>query len=62
MTSLAALLGLAPMAWHTGPNAPLARAVVGGVSAATLLVLFVVPCLYVVVKREKFRIPEDTGE
>jgi len=59
MTSLAALLGLAPMAWHTGPNAPLARAVVGGVAAATLLVLFVVPCLYVIVKRERYTLPPD---
>jgi multidrug efflux pump subunit AcrB len=62
MTSLAALLGLAPMAWHGGANAPLARAVVGGVAAATLLVLFVVPCLYLVVKREKFVLPENPDE
>lgn len=59
MTSLAALLGLAPMAWHGGANAPLARAVVGGVAAATLLVLFVVPCLYVIVKPERFVLPTD---
>lgn len=59
MTSLAALLGLAPMAWHGGANAPLARAVVGGVAAATLLVLFFVPCLYLIVKREKFVPPVE---
>ncbi|MGI8601456.1 MAG: efflux RND transporter permease subunit [Verrucomicrobiales bacterium] len=62
MTSLAALLGLAPMAWHSGPNAPLARAVVGGVAAATLLVLFVVPCLYIIVKRERCTLPLDPEE
>ena len=32
-------------------NAPLARAIIGGVVAATVLTLFVVPCLYVSFKR-----------
>jgi multidrug efflux pump subunit AcrB len=53
MTSLAAVLGLTPMAIAGGANIPLARAVVGGVLAATLLVLFVVPVLYLILKREK---------
>ncbi|MBI3881616.1 MAG: efflux RND transporter permease subunit, partial [Verrucomicrobia bacterium] len=52
MTSLAAILGLAPMAIAGGANIPLARAVVGGVMAASLLVLFVVPALYLILKRE----------
>ncbi|MBK6461153.1 MAG: efflux RND transporter permease subunit [Myxococcales bacterium] len=47
MTSLAAVLGLVPMAigfGHGGEaNVPLARAVVGGLTASTLLTLFVVP-------------------
>lgn len=47
MTSLAAVLGLTPMALHGGANIPLARAVIGGVLAATVLTLFVVPILYV---------------
>ena len=34
-------------------NAPLARAVIGGVISATVLSLLVVPCLYVIVKRDK---------
>ena len=36
---------------------PLARTIVGGVIAATLLPAFVVPCLYMLVKR-----PKDTTE
>jgi multidrug efflux pump subunit AcrB len=54
MTSLAAIFALAPMAIG-GPgaeaNAPLARAMIGGVLGAAVLSLFVVPCLYVVLKR-----------
>ena len=52
MTSLAAILGLTPMAIAGGANIPLARAVVGGVMAATLLVLFVVPILYLLLKAD----------
>jgi CzcA family heavy metal efflux pump len=46
MASLAAMLGLVPMAITGGANIPLARAVIGGVFASTLLTLFVVPALY----------------
>ncbi len=50
MTSFAAVLGLTPLALHGGANIPLARAVIGGVLAATVLTLFVVPALYVMVR------------
>ncbi|MBL9088466.1 MAG: efflux RND transporter permease subunit [Planctomycetia bacterium] len=53
MTALAATLGLLPMAVTGGANAPLARAVVGGVLASTVLSMFVVPILYVVVHRRR---------
>ncbi len=53
MTALAAVLGLLPMAVAGGANVPLARAVVGGVVAATLLVLFVVPILYLLLKGDR---------
>jgi len=52
MTGIAAVLGLTPMALFGGANIPLARAVVGGILAALALVLFVVPVLYVLFKRE----------
>jgi multidrug efflux pump subunit AcrB len=52
MTSLAAVIGLLPMALRGGEaNTPLARAVIGGLTVSTALTLFVVPCLYVIVKR-----------
>src|SRR6266853_1189629 len=53
MTGIAAILGLTPMAVAGGANIPLARAVVGGILAAVALVLFVVPVLYVLFKREQ---------
>lgn len=57
MTSLAAVFGLLPMAIGFGhgseANVPLARAVVGGLSVSTLMVLFFVPVLYSIFKRER---------
>jgi multidrug efflux pump subunit AcrB len=54
MTSLTTWLALLPMAIGFGggdANIPLARAIIGGVLGATILSLFVVPCLYVILKR-----------
>jgi multidrug efflux pump subunit AcrB len=51
MTMLAVIVGLIPLALHEGePTTPLARAVIGGLSASTMLTVFVVPCLYVIFK------------
>ncbi len=47
MTSLAAAVAMLPLAIGQSANAPLARAIVGGVLAAALLTLFVIPSLYV---------------
>jgi multidrug efflux pump subunit AcrB len=55
MTSITTILALTPMAiGFAGGEAdvPLARTIVGGVIAATLLPKFVVPCLYVMMKRK----------
>ncbi len=50
MTALAMILGMLPMALAMGSgseqNAPLGRAVIGGLMAATLMTLFVVPAVY----------------
>jgi multidrug efflux pump subunit AcrB len=50
MTALAMILGMLPMALALGAgssqNAPLGRAVIGGLVAATLMTLFVVPAIY----------------
>jgi len=60
MTALAAVLGLTPMAVAGGANIPLARAVVGGILAAVMSVLFVVPILYLAAKGRGETAP--TGE
>lgn len=53
MTALAAVLSLTPMAIVGGVNIPLARAVIGGVIASTMLTLVVVPILYILLKGGK---------
>jgi multidrug efflux pump subunit AcrB len=66
MTSVTTVLALTPMAFPalfgglSGGEAdvPLARAIVGGVIAATLLPKFVVPCLYVMIKRQPNTVTE----
>lgn len=51
MTALAMVMGLLPLALHEGePTMPLARAVIGGLTASTILTIFVVPCLYVILE------------
>jgi len=50
MTSLAMVLGMLPMSLGVGEggeqNAPLARAVIGGLAIATLATLFFVPVMF----------------
>src|SRR6202011_736551 len=49
MTALAMIIGMAPMAIEPGQNAPLGRAVIGGLLFATCATLFLVPTLFSVV-------------
>ncbi len=55
MTALAMILGMLPMALALGSgseqNAPLGRAVIGGLLAATAMTLFVVPAVYSIFSR-----------
>jgi multidrug efflux pump subunit AcrB len=55
MTALAMILGMLPMALAIGTgseqNAPLGRAVIGGLIAATAMTLFVVPAGYSILSR-----------
>ncbi len=55
MTALAMILGMLPMALALGEggeqNAPLGRAVIGGLLMATLVTLLVVPTVYVILRR-----------
>jgi multidrug efflux pump subunit AcrB len=46
MTALAMILGMAPMALEPGQNAPLGRAVIGGLLLATCATLFLVPTMF----------------
>ena len=64
MTSVTTILALLPMAiGFAGGEAdePLARTIVGAVIAATLLPKFVVPCLYVMVKRRPKKVAAEPG-
>src|SRR5260221_7102521 len=49
MTALAMIIGMAPMAIEPGQNAPLGRAVIGGLLFATCATLFLVPTLFSIV-------------
>jgi multidrug efflux pump subunit AcrB len=54
MTALAMIIGMLPMSLGLGEggeqNAPLARAVIGGLLVATVATLFVVPIIYSLVR------------
>jgi multidrug efflux pump subunit AcrB len=49
MTASAMIIGMVPMSMGNSPNAPLGRAVIGGLFVATVFTLFFVPCVYAIV-------------
>jgi multidrug efflux pump subunit AcrB len=49
MTAAAMIIGMLPMSMGNSPNAPLGRAVMGGLTVATLFTLFFVPCVYAII-------------
>jgi multidrug efflux pump subunit AcrB len=57
MTSLATILGMIPMALKLGTGseqyAPMAQAIIGGLTASVLLTIFIVPAAYVLIYRSK---------
>jgi hydrophobic/amphiphilic exporter-1 (mainly G- bacteria), HAE1 family len=57
MTSLATIFGLIPMALKLGTGseayAPLARAVIGGLTVSVLLTVFIVPASYLMIYRRR---------
>jgi multidrug efflux pump subunit AcrB len=63
MTSLATIIGLVPMALKLGTGseayAPLARAIIGGLTVSVVLTVFIVPAAYLIVYR---RTAPATGE
>jgi hydrophobe/amphiphile efflux-1 (HAE1) family protein len=64
MTSLCTVVGLIPMALGIGTgseaNAPLARAVIGGLTVSTALTLLLIPTLYVMLEERFPRRMQDT--
>jgi multidrug efflux pump subunit AcrB len=49
MTASAMIFGMVPMATGYSQNAPLGRAVIGGLLVATVFTLFFVPCVYAII-------------
>jgi multidrug efflux pump subunit AcrB len=68
MTSLATIIGMVPMALKLGTGseqyAPLARAIIGGLTSSVLLTVFIVPAAYLLVygKREETNVPARVEE
>ena len=57
MTALAMIVGMIPMSLALGEggeqNAPLARAVIGGLLVATITSLFIVPLVYSILRKKE---------
>jgi multidrug efflux pump subunit AcrB len=57
MTSLATIIGLVPLALKLGTGsesyAPLAQAIIGGLSVSVVLTVFIVPAAYLLAYRKK---------
>jgi multidrug efflux pump subunit AcrB len=66
MTALAMILGMLPMSLGLGEggeqNAPLGRAVIGGLSLATATTLFFVPVMYSLLRRKAPKAVDPTLE
>ena len=58
MTAAAMIMGMLPMALGGSTNAPLGRAVIGGLMFATVYTLFFVPCMYAIMYYER-SVPKD---
>lgn len=52
MTASAMIIGMLPMSLSNTTNAPLGKAVIGGLILATFTTLFFVPCVYTIVYRK----------
>ena len=66
MTSLATIIGLIPLALKLGTGseayAPLARAIIGGLTVSVVLTVFVVPAAYLWAYHDKKPVPQELPE
>jgi multidrug efflux pump subunit AcrB len=66
MTALAMIIGMLPMSLGVGEggeqNAPLGRAVIGGLSLATLSTLVFVPVMYSILRRKQPTLDTEVQE
>jgi multidrug efflux pump subunit AcrB len=53
MTALAMMIGMLPMSMSNSENAPLGRAVIGGLLVATFATLLFVPCVFALLHRKR---------
>ncbi|MBV8320510.1 MAG: efflux RND transporter permease subunit, partial [Hyphomicrobiales bacterium] len=53
MTALAMVVGMLPMSMSNTQNAPLGRAVIGGLLVATVSTLMFVPCVFALLHRDR---------
>ncbi len=53
MTALAMMIGMLPMSFSNTQNAPLGRAVIGGLLVATFATLLFVPCVFALLHHDK---------
>ena len=64
MTSLATIIGMIPMALKMGTGAeqyaPMAKAIIGGLTSSVVLTVFIVPAAYLLVYGRRNRQPEAT--
>jgi multidrug efflux pump subunit AcrB len=60
MTASAMIFGMVPMATGYSQNAPLGRAVIGGLLVATVFTLFFVPCVYAIVYSRRVAPRQET--
>ena len=63
MTALAMIVGMLPMSFSNTQNAPLGRAVIGGLTVATVTTLLFVPCVFAILHGGKTKAkPAAEGE
>jgi multidrug efflux pump subunit AcrB len=60
MTAAAMIIGMLPMATANSQNAPLGRAVMGGLTVATFFTLFFVPCVYAMIYNRRTALQKES--